>query len=137
MNERSSLQKYNVAKLTGLRPLFWVTDVRATIDWYVQTLSFTETAYNPAWQWGEVTRDEVSLMFAKPNEHTPFNGSLFTGSFYFNTNGVEAWWERLKDSPCVYYGLENFDYGMREFAIKDCNGFILQFGQERVDEENH
>jgi uncharacterized glyoxalase superfamily protein PhnB len=36
----------------------------------------------------------------------------------------------LKDSTTVVYPLEDFDYGMREFAIRDNNGYVLQFGQE-------
>jgi len=28
----------------------------------------------------------------------------------------------------VVYPIESFDYGMREFAIRDNNGYILQFG---------
>jgi hypothetical protein len=30
----------------------------------------------------------------------------------------------------IVYPLEDFPYGMREFAIRDNNGYILQFGQE-------
>jgi hypothetical protein len=29
----------------------------------------------------------------------------------------------------VCYGIEDFFYGMREFAIYDNNGYLLQFGQ--------
>lgn len=110
--------------------MLWVNDVRATIDWYVSMLGFTEGNYVQEWGWGAVAKDDVMIMLAKPNEHTPYNGPLFTGSLYINTDDVEALWERLKESPHVYYGLENFEYGMREFAVKDCNGYILQFGQE-------
>jgi hypothetical protein len=28
------------------------------------------------------------------------------------------------------YPLKDFDYGMREFTIRDNNGYILQFGPE-------
>lgn len=30
----------------------------------------------------------------------------------------------------VVYPIETFAYGMREFAIRDNNGYILQFGRE-------
>jgi hypothetical protein len=30
----------------------------------------------------------------------------------------------------IFYPLEDFDYGMREFAIYDNNGCLLQFGQD-------
>lgn len=34
---------------------------------------------------------------------------------------------RTKD---LHYPVEDFGYGMREFAIYDNNGYLLQFGQE-------
>ncbi len=37
---------------------------------------------------------------------------------------------QLKDKAAIVYPLEDFDYGMREFAIRDNNGYILQVGQE-------
>jgi uncharacterized glyoxalase superfamily protein PhnB len=117
-------------KLTNLRPMLWVNDVKATIDWYVNTLEFERGDYVEEWQWGSVFRDSVRIMFAKPNEHTPYKGPVFTGSLYMNTDDVKTLWEKLKDTPFVYYGLETFEYGMREFAIKDLNGYILQFGQD-------
>ena len=36
----------------------------------------------------------------------------------------------MKDKAEVVYPIEDFDYGMREFAIRDNNGYLLQFGQE-------
>ncbi|MEP6789357.1 MAG: VOC family protein, partial [Acidobacteriota bacterium] len=74
--------------------------------------------------------DDVAIMFAKPNEHTPYDKIGFTGSFYFNTDDVDALWEKLKDKAGVCYGIEDFYYGMREFAVCDSNGYLLQFGQE-------
>lgn len=44
-------------------------------------------------------------------------------------NDVDALWESLKNEVDVVYEIENFGYGMREFAIYDNNGYILQFGQ--------
>ena len=39
-------------------------------------------------------------------------------------------WTKVRDKTRICYGIENFDYGMREFAIDDNNGYMLQFGQE-------
>jgi uncharacterized glyoxalase superfamily protein PhnB len=55
---------------------------------------------------------------------------LLTGSLYFYPDDVDAMWAQLKNSVTVEYPLQTFDYGMREFAIRDCNGYLLQFGQE-------
>lgn len=116
--------------LLELTPTLCVDNVRTTIDYYVSVLGFQEGNYVEDWQWGIVEKDNVKIMLAKPNEHTPYNGPQFTGSLYLRTTDVDSWWNALKDKANVYYNLENFEYGMREFAIKDCNGYILQFGQD-------
>jgi hypothetical protein len=36
----------------------------------------------------------------------------------------------FKENTKVCYPIENFEYGMREFAIYDNNGYLLQLGQE-------
>lgn len=69
-------------------------------------------------------------MFSLPNAHEPFDKIQSTGSFYFHPEEVGELWRRIKDKAMVVYPLEDFDYGMREFAIRDNNGYILQFGQE-------
>jgi uncharacterized glyoxalase superfamily protein PhnB len=69
-------------------------------------------------------------MFASANQHEPFERPVFTGSLYIKTDDVDASWERLRDNVKVCYPIENFDYGMREFAIYDNNGYLIQFGQE-------
>ncbi len=55
---------------------------------------------------------------------------MFTGSFYINTEDADEIWNSLKGKMKICYTIENFEYGMREFAIYDNNGYILQFGQE-------
>ncbi len=109
--------------------MLWVENVQTTIDYYVNTLGFTAGNYEPSIGWGIVIRDKIDIMFALPNDHIAFDKANFTGSFYFNTDNVDAWWHALKDNAEIFYEIENFEYGMREFAIKDCNGYILQFGQ--------
>lgn len=68
-------------------------------------------------------------MLSKPNELENFNEIGFTGSFYFNVNNVDELWEDLKTKAKICYEIETFDWEMREFAIYDNNGYILQFGQ--------
>ena len=117
-------------KLIALRPMIWTADLTATVDFYIHVLGFTCENRNDAWGWAALLKDEVEIMIALPNEHTPFNGPKFTGSFYMNTDNVDALWESLKEKVKVAYPIESFEYGMREFAIYDNNGYLLQFGQE-------
>lgn len=117
-------------KFNALRPMLWTRQLKETVDFYTQQLGFTCAEFNPDWGWASLYRDDVEIMLALPNEHMPFVKPGFTGSFYFDTDSVDELWEKLKDTVKICYPLENFDHGMREFAIFDNNGYILQFGQE-------
>lgn len=117
-------------KITELRPMLWTEDIAGTIDFYTKTLGFTCDEYNADWGWASLSINNVGIMLARPNAHTPYEKIGFTGSFYFNTEDVDTLWNQLKDKANICYGIENFDHGMREFAIYDNNGYLLQFGQE-------
>ncbi len=117
-------------KLKALRPVLWTEQLTETIDFYVDTLGFTCCEKNDDWGWASLHKDDIEVMLAKPNGHTPFTKSTFTGSFYITTEDVNALWEQLKDKVTIAYPIETFDWEMREFAIYDNNGYMLQFGQD-------
>jgi uncharacterized glyoxalase superfamily protein PhnB len=116
-------------KINSLTPLLYTASLQESIDFYVNELGFVCTDHVPDWGFAWVRLDEADIMLALPNAHIPFDKPNFTGSFYMNTNNVDAWWEKLKDKCRVCYEIEDFDYGMREFAVYDINGYLLQFGQ--------
>lgn len=113
-----------------LIPMLYTREMKETVDFYVNVLGFTCNNYQPGDGWASLQLDEVEIMLALPNEHIPFEKPTFTGSFYFRTNNVDELWQKLRTGTKVCYELENFEYGMREFAIYDNNGYLLQFGQE-------
>jgi uncharacterized glyoxalase superfamily protein PhnB len=121
-------------RLTVLKPLLWTEDFKASVDFYVEVLGFMANVFNEEWGFASLSKDDVSVMLSRPNEHRPYDKIGFTGSFYFTTDDVDSFSEELKDKARICYGIENFFYGMREFAIYDNNGYLLQFGQEITDE---
>ncbi|HKV10604.1 MAG TPA: VOC family protein [Thermoanaerobaculia bacterium] len=116
-------------KLHDLTPMLRTKDLQGSVDFYVQVLGFTCEALDQDWGWASLQRDEVAIMLALPNAHQPFDKPAFTGSLYIKTDDVDALWQQVKDKAEVCYPVEDFDYGMREFAIFDNNGYLLQFGQ--------
>ena len=62
-------------------------------------------------------------MFAKPNKHFAFDKPV-----RFISEQV-----LFKSKSRICYSIENFEYGMREFAIYDNNGYLLQPGCEKKD----
>jgi uncharacterized glyoxalase superfamily protein PhnB len=120
-------------KLEGIRPVLSVTDMEETVLFCCNLLGFE--CVNRIEGSAALRKDQVELMISLPNAHEPFEKPMLTGSLYFNTTGVDTLWEQIKDKARVVYPIENFFYGMREFAIRDNNGYILQFGQEIEDPE--
>jgi uncharacterized glyoxalase superfamily protein PhnB len=120
-------------KLNNLRPMMEAADLRQTIEFYTELLGFKLGALYPDREnpcWAALYRDEVEIMFTERSAHSTVEKPLMTGSLYFNPDNVDEVWEQLKDRATVEYPIEDFDFGMREFAIRDCNGYLLQFGQE-------
>jgi catechol 2,3-dioxygenase-like lactoylglutathione lyase family enzyme len=105
-------------------------EIKESIDFYTHILGFTLGEYNEDWGWASLHLDEVGIMIAKPNEHTPFDKPCYTGTFYINTDDVDYWWDKLKDKVKLCYDIDNFEFGMREFAFYDNNGYLIQYGTE-------
>lgn len=118
--------------LHALVPMLRVPDVPAAVAWYRDTLGFTAHA-DGSDGWACLRRDGIELMLAAFNAHEDDRASAFTGSLYLRCDDVDAWWERLRDIAAVCYPIEDFAYGMREFAVRDPHGFLLQFGQALTD----
>lgn len=121
-------------KYKALTPMLWTAELQATIEFYTSVLGFQLDELNQEWGWCSLSKDAASIMFATPNAHMPFDGAKLTGSLYINIEEVDTLWAKLQDKATIFYPIENFEHGMREFAILDNNGYVLQFGKE-IDEE--
>jgi len=124
--------------MTGLTPMLKAENLEETIAFYTRTLGFAVESTmdddngKPNWvslKWGEAalmffSLDAVDDLAARPT---------MTGVLYFNPTDVAALWNELKDKAHVEWELQLMPYGMREFAIRDCNGYILTFGQDVTD----
>lgn len=112
-----------------LTPSLLVNDLDEAIAFY-ERLGFTRTGtYPPDGTpiWGEVTRDGVSLQFyTDPPQGTPTE-PVCSGTFYVPCSDVMALAEELAEAVPFAWGPEVMDYGMREFAIQDPNGYYLAF----------
>jgi len=115
-------------KLERLTPMLRTKRLREAIAFYESVFGLMCREYDEEWGWASLGRDGVALMLASPNAHEPFDAPAFTGSLSFRTDDVDALWERVKDRARVCDPIEDFEYGMREFAVYDLDGYLLQFG---------
>ncbi|HMD01238.1 MAG TPA: VOC family protein [Ferruginibacter sp.] len=120
-------------KLTSISPLLESNDLQGTIKFYAELLGFTMRGSFKEGEelvWCDLVKDNVSIMFTKPNGHMNDGKIMLSGSIYITVEDVDALWNLIKDKCDVVYPIEDFVYGMREFAIRDNNGYVLNFGSD-------
>ncbi len=137
-----------------LTPILVTEDMDSTIAFYRDILGFKVTSQmpdeNPTWCF--MARDEAAIMFTTPEEpdhdhdedenhghehghdhdHEPLDSSganrLWT--MYIYSDDVEALWKELEDRTKIAYPLYDTHYGMREFGLRDRDGYMLSFGKD-------
>lgn len=113
----------------SLVPSLLVRELEATFSFY-EGLGFARTGAFPddgAPVWGEVARDEITLQFyTDPPQGTPTK-PVCSGTLYIHVSDVLALAEEFRSATPFAWGPEVMEYGMREFAIRDPDGYCLAF----------
>jgi len=106
--------------------------MRRSLDFYMEVLEFTQTGYYPIESEPirtEVRRDDVAIiLYTEPvrgNDQPP----AFTGVLYIFPNSIETLADELRGSVPLAWGPEATDFGIREFAIRDPDGYTLVFAE--------
>jgi uncharacterized glyoxalase superfamily protein PhnB len=129
----------NQISFESLSPNVIADDVNKTTDYYTRVLGFTLIASVPetgVYNWAMVQRDGITMMFQSlksiqedmPSLNIQSKGSL--GTFYIRMKGVDEFYKELKGSVELGHDLRTTFYGMKEFTIKDLNGYYLTFAEE-------
>lgn len=120
-----------------LVPNFFVHDMSATIAFYT-TLGFNITMSvpdKPPYTWVNMTNGNISVMFQTfeslgsdlPDVKRVNGGSLI---LYIRMKNIRTYYERIKGKAVIVQELHKTFYGATEFAIKDCNEYILTFAED-------
>jgi uncharacterized glyoxalase superfamily protein PhnB len=110
-----------------------VPDVRATADWYTsigfKLVRFNDDDGEMNWALLSLGQSEIMLsMGGKPSEAHRREFDL-----YIHTDNLQALHAMLKGRVQVVEDLHDTFYGMREFIIRDMNGFWITFGQPTTE----
>ena len=115
-------------------PSLMVRDLDESLDFYVEKLGFEVTGRYPDVgepNWAEVRRDGVILQFftadSLPEGFTGTPG--LTGTLYFYPESVIKLAGELRGKVLFEWGPEVMDYGQREFALRDPDGYFLAFAE--------
>jgi len=133
-----------------LTPNFEVQNIQKTVEFYESVLGFTLIMAVPETQDGieqsfakgkkyvfaMVVKDKVELMFQQTEsfkqdlrfaKESPIGASV---SFYIEVSGVEELYNEVKGKLTESSELKTAWHGMKEFYIKDINGYILGFAEK-------
>jgi len=136
-------------KFKKLTPNFSVKNVRETVKFYQDWLGFKLDMAVPVgssvieetisdqheYVYAMMSRDEVYVMFIEQDSFGADITLLKGGSpctsvlFYLDVENIDEIYNKLKENVELIRDLETTWYGMREFYIKDCNGYILGFAE--------
>ncbi len=136
-------------RFNKLAPNFSVRDVKESVIFYQDILGFNleiavpegtssienkildEKEYSTAM----MKRDDVFVMLIKHDrfekDTKALQGTTKGASvlFYIDVSGIGDLYINLKEKVEIEKELETTWYGMREFYIRDCNGYVLGFGE--------
>jgi uncharacterized glyoxalase superfamily protein PhnB len=119
-----------MVRFHSIMPVLRVADLERALGFYRDVLDF-RVAWRSSDDGGEHCILELGEARLLLSNGAHLGGTpAFTGTLYFDVEGVDELYIKLKDRAPVVWPLENMDYGQREFGIKDPDGYTLAFAQE-------
>ncbi|HEY3767383.1 MAG TPA: VOC family protein [Candidatus Angelobacter sp.] len=110
-------------------PMIHVPDVSATAEWYA-SIGFELVRQNVEdgeTNWALLRLGGSELMLSSGGQPSAAHRREF--DLYIHINQVDQRFAQLKDKAQIVEPLHDTFYGMREFIIRDNNGFWIAFGQ--------
>ncbi len=115
------------ARLTAM---LHVPDVQATAAWYASIgfkLQATHVEPGCPMNWASLAFGASELMLSAGGR--PATAHRREVDLYLHVDDLEARFAAIAGKAEIVESLHATEYGMREFIIKDCNGFWITFGQ--------
>lgn len=123
--------------MESIAPNIFVLDMKKTIEFY-SLLGFSVVLSVPEqgeMEWVMMTNGSVSFMFQTftslgeqlPDVKRTNGGSLL---FYIKMKNLRSFYETVKTKSHIIQDLHKTFYSATEFAIKDCNDYILTFAED-------
>ena len=126
-------------KLENLTPNLMVEDIRQTINYYHGVLAFQTVATMPEsgeeLVWALLKKGDVEIMLQEEDNlkkdlpelrHEKIGGGF---TLFIKMSGVNEYYDYLYSSADIVDQIKDTHYGMREFTIRDINGYYLTFAE--------
>lgn len=131
--ERNRAKK---ASLTSMTPLLYVSNIRASLDFYVK-LGFEKieehsepqnSAANSVANWISIRRNDVVLMLQQV-DHQNSSNAKNAGALFITTDDLATLYRSLHEAGVHTSDLTDKPDGGKEFTVIDPNGWKLWFNQ--------
>ncbi|RAW02231.1 VOC family protein [Pseudochryseolinea flava] len=137
-------------KVEKLTPNFSVSSINETVKFYQDVLGFSlimavpesqdgiedTIAANKQYVYALVAKDGIELMFQRSDtfhhDVTLVDQKSIgaTVSFYMEVSGVDDFYNRIKKHQVTITEIKNAWYGMREFYLRDINGYVIGIAEK-------
>ncbi|MCU7868300.1 MAG: VOC family protein [Candidatus Thiodiazotropha sp. (ex Lucinoma borealis)] len=137
-------------KFNKLTPNLSVKNVAESVQFYQEILGFklemavpdgttrieNKILENEEYAYAMVKKDQVYLMFLNEENFKcdiPILQELTQGAsvlFYIDVENIKEVYLQLKNRVEIVKALETTWYGMQELYIRDCNNYIIGFGEK-------
>jgi catechol 2,3-dioxygenase-like lactoylglutathione lyase family enzyme len=126
----TSAMKKTAITFKGITPFLKTKDLNQTIKFYVDFLGFVVDSKWPAGNPANCILDNghVHLAFGTDPKNW-YPDPALSGQLWIDVDDVMALHDSILGKVPVEWGPNDFGYGRLEFAIKDCNGYLLTFSQ--------
>src|SRR5215510_1601185 len=123
-------------------PQFTVPDVVKAAEYYRDVFGFQIASYwdgehaslatDPPPYFAIVWRDDVQVFFGRGDPaQSALAGAEGGYHAYFHIDGVDALADDLRSrGATILDGPDDRIYSQRELVVRDCNGFVLAFGED-------
>jgi uncharacterized glyoxalase superfamily protein PhnB len=121
-----------VTRFKKIVPVFKVANMDRAVDFYTSVLGF-----QLLWRSADDAGGEICMLQLGETELLCSTGShlgdkpCFTGTLYFHMDGVREYYGQVKDQVEIVWPLEEMEYGLIEFGLRDRDGYVLAFAEEK------
>lgn len=130
--------------LKTLTPNIMVEDIEATVQWYEEVFDAELVASLPpdeaeSW-WAQIVIDDITLMFQTSgslvDEFPDMEGESGPGAaaYYIGVTDIKYLYDKVEGDVQIVQDLSQTEYGRQQFAIQDCNDYVLWFGEGVTNE---
>ncbi len=129
-----------IMKFKALTPNLIVESVNTSLDFYQNTLGFSKIVSVPEegeYAFAIIKAGDISIMLQSKEsyheENPVFGNTPIGGTFvlFIDIDGVDELYAKIKNDVEIIVDMHTTFYGTSEFAIKDINGYIITFAEDK------